>query len=170
LNPPISESEHSLTTTQTITTTSERATTATAASVRPDFSPTASISPEAVEDSPLTEDEELQNKKSDSDGDVPKAVTAVKVEETGDETADVTAEETTSISRPGLRTFAIQPSNIMGKCTCTVLSFLKEHYVLPNWQYTKIGAATVYIHGGFCNNCTPKRCLPISVHFQTNAL
>jgi hypothetical protein len=112
LEPPISESEHALTTTTpSITTTSERATTATAASVRPDFSPTASISPEAMEDSPLTEDEELQKKKSESDGDVLKAVTAV----TADETADVTAVETTSISRPGLRTFAIQPTNIMGK-------------------------------------------------------
>jgi hypothetical protein len=29
----------------------------------------------------------------------------------------------------------------------------------------------VLLHnGGFCNNCTPKRCLHISVHFQTNAL
>jgi hypothetical protein len=116
LNPPISESEHSLTTTPSHTTTSERATTtttaATAASVKPDFSPTASISPEAVEDSPLTEDEELQKKKSDSDGgDVLKAVTAV----TAEEAADVTAVETTSISRPGLRTFVIQPTNIMGK-------------------------------------------------------
>jgi hypothetical protein len=25
-------------------------------------------------------------------------------------------------------------------------------------------------NGGFCNNCTPKRCLHISVHFQTNGL
>jgi hypothetical protein len=128
LNPPISESEHAPTTTPPITTTSERATAAaTAASVRPDFSPTATISPEAVEDSPLSEDEELQKKKSDSDGDadVLKAVTAV----TAEETADVTAVETTSISRPGLRTFAIQPTNIVGKY-CTAI-FERTLYVLP---------------------------------------
>jgi hypothetical protein len=30
---------------------------------------------------------------------------------------------------------------------------------------------SVLLHsGGFCNNCTSKRCLHISVHFQTNAL
>jgi hypothetical protein len=29
----------------------------------------------------------------------------------------------------------------------------------------------VLLHnGGFCNTCTPKRCLHISVHFKTNAL
>ncbi len=31
--------------------------------------------------------------------------------------------------------------------------------------------STVLLHnGGFCNNYTPKRCLHMSVHFQTNAL
>jgi hypothetical protein len=123
LEPPISASEHALTTTSSLTTTSEKAiTTATAASVRPDFSPTASISPEAMEDSPLPEDKELQKKKSDSDSGVLKAVTAVTAEETADKTADETAVETTSISRPGLRTFAIQPTNIMGKYRyCTAI-------------------------------------------------
>jgi hypothetical protein len=30
---------------------------------------------------------------------------------------------------------------------------------------------TVLLHNsGFCNNCTPKRCLHKKVHFQTNAL
>ncbi len=34
------------------------------------------------------------------------------------------------------------------------------------------GKISVLLHnGGFCNNCTPKRCLlHISVHFQTNSL
>ena len=74
-----------------------------------------------MEDAPLTEDEELQKKKSESDGaDVLKAVTAVTAEETADEKADETAVQTTSISRPGLRTFVIQPTNIMGKY-CTVI-------------------------------------------------
>jgi hypothetical protein len=37
-----------------------------------------------------------------------------------------------------------------------------------NWFYSH---NTVLLHnGGFCNNCTPKRCLYISVHFKTNAL
>jgi hypothetical protein len=41
----------------------------------------------------------------------------------------------------------------------------------------QVAFSVAYIHNmvllpnsGFCNNCTPKRCLHISVHFQTNAL
>ncbi len=37
------------------------------------------------------------------------------------------------------------------------------------WE-EKDGETVLLHYGGFCNNCTPKRCLHISVHFLTNAL
>ncbi len=131
--------------------------------MRPEFSPTASISPEAVEDAPLTEDEELQKKKSDSDGaDVLKAVTAV----TADETADGTAVETTSISRPGLRTFAIQPTNIMGKCmNCTAiferaLRLAKLAIHKNRCCYITVDFATTALQNG----AYPYRCISKQMH------
>ncbi len=39
---------------------------------------------------------------------------------------------------------------------------IKNCFVVDNLE--------VLLHyGGFCNNCTPKRCLHISVHFQAHA-
>jgi hypothetical protein len=54
------------------------------------------------------------------------------------------------------------------------LSFFpaKCRYFSRNYLSDKMNTDKLVLlqNGGFCNNCIPKRCLHISVHFRTNAL